>query len=639
MIEIPVDLAAPLQTEKRRRGFVMNRKPNAPKCILGVVMVVLLVIGGWATTTARLTTKSRANIATVARPVATVSPQSVGCGTSLQVDGNAFDDTGAGLPEDWDTVVGDGTASSFPIPGSVAIAASFVIDTGASDRIYTGGSTKDFIDINQWQHKVGSVPDKDEIDNAFAALYNDPSGNRILYFGGDRHAVNGDAQIGFWFFQNPVAPITSGPNAGKFSGVHKNGDLLILSLFTGGGSVPTLQIFKWVGTPGTGFQDCTGGILDNSGTLCDITAIADQGNALTNVVSVPSPWAYTPKSGTAGSFPPNAFFEGCLNLSDAGIANECFSTFVLETRSSQSTDAVLKDFALGNFQQCSVECSKIAAPTTVCDGQSTTYTYTAHNPSPIALTVSLVDDNETPADATDDIDVLTGLPLSSQGGVATTIVLQPDDGVAGGPDEVTRNRNVTLSLAGSPHTNTFTVTIVNQSGVPPCVKQATVTVVANPTVTVNSPAVCAGNSATITATPNPAGTYTYVWTVPLGVTNPGNVSSFSATVAGDYCVTITDANGCTGSGCGTLTVNPNPVASIAAVACADSSSITLTASATINGGNCGTCTFSWTGPGGASTGATRTATAAGVYTVTATSQAGCTGTASTTVGLCTSGSP
>ncbi|MFD2517851.1 T9SS type A sorting domain-containing protein, partial [Salinimicrobium flavum] len=61
--------------------------------------------------------------------------------------------------------------------------------------------------------------------------------------------------------------------------------------------------------------------------------------------------------------------------------------------------------------------------------------------------------------------------------------------------------------------------------------------------------------------PSPAdsgGDYTYSWTVPMGVSDPGNVASFSASIAGSYSVTITDktTTACTGSGTGTLTLVP-----------------------------------------------------------------------------------
>src|SRR4030095_8656429 len=45
-------------TEKHRRGFVMNRKPNAPKCILGVFVIALFLAIVWSTTTAQLSTIS-----------------------------------------------------------------------------------------------------------------------------------------------------------------------------------------------------------------------------------------------------------------------------------------------------------------------------------------------------------------------------------------------------------------------------------------------------------------------------------------------------------------------------------------------------------------------------------------------------
>lgn len=92
---------------------------------------------------------------------------------------------------------------------------------------------------------------------------------------------------------------------------------------------------------------------------------------------------------------------------------------------------------------------------------------------------------------------------------------------------------------------------------------AILTVNANPTVVVNNASRCANDPAiTITATPSPSGTYNYSWTVPAGATNPGNVASFNATIAGAYSVTITNPiTGCSGSGTGVLTVNPNPVTS------------------------------------------------------------------------------
>jgi hypothetical protein len=87
---------------------------------------------------------------------------------------------------------------------------------------------------------------------------------------------------------------------------------------------------------------------------------------------------------------------------------------------------------------------------------------------------------------------------------------------------------VTWTTAG---TYTMQVIETNAEG---CVGDpVTIVITVNPlpTVTVNSSTVCAGTAATITATPGEPGTYTYVWTVPAGVPDPGSVASFTSTVA------------------------------------------------------------------------------------------------------------
>jgi hypothetical protein len=92
---------------------------------------------------------------------------------------------------------------------------------------------------------------------------------------------------------------------------------------------------------------------------------------------------------------------------------------------------------------------------------------------------------------------------------------------------------------------------------------ALLTVNSNPTVSVSSQTVCADAiPVTISATSTPAGTYDFTWTVPGGAINPGNVPSFSATIAGIYTVIITNpTTSCSAMGSGTLIVNPNPITS------------------------------------------------------------------------------
>src|SRR5262249_47717837 len=86
--------------------------------------------------------------------------------------------------------------------------------------------------------------DKDSLTNGYAVSYNAPGSDgshKILAYGAERFAVNGDANIGAWFFQQPV-----GPNAaGGFDGVHTPGDVFAISAFTNGGGHPQLDVFVW----------------------------------------------------------------------------------------------------------------------------------------------------------------------------------------------------------------------------------------------------------------------------------------------------------------------------------------------------------------------------------------------------------
>jgi hypothetical protein len=197
------------------------------------------------------------------------------------------------------------------------------------------------------------APDKDEISNAYAAAY--LSGNDLLfYFGADRFANNGDSQIGFWFFQNSI---TLNPN-GTFSGVHAVGDLLVLSDFTRGGRISTIKVFEWVGS---GVSDGTLDLIA-SGVDCTTPGLSgDDVCATVNSGTTDAPWPYMakfpPPAPNANNFPRGSFYEGGINVSALLGGVPCFSSFLAETRSSQSVSAQLKDFALGEFALCDARIS------------------------------------------------------------------------------------------------------------------------------------------------------------------------------------------------------------------------------------------------------------------------------------------
>ncbi len=58
--------------------------------------------------------------------------------------------------------------------------------------------------------------------------------------------------------------------------------------------------------------------------------------------------------------------------------------------------------------------------------------------------------------------------------------------------------------------------------------------------TVSSTPLCTGSSSTVTVSNSIPGTYSYVWTVPASVPNPGNVSTFTTTTPGTYTVVATN---------------------------------------------------------------------------------------------------
>ncbi|MEZ4903765.1 MAG: hypothetical protein R2822_19420 [Spirosomataceae bacterium] len=185
----------------------------------------------------------------------------------------------------------------------------------------------------------------------------------------------------------------------------------------------------------------------------------------------------------------------------------------------------------------------------------------------------------------------------------------------------------------------YTVTVTNTTN--GCTASDTAIVTENkvkPTVSLNTiKLTCASPSQTLTATVGAlnGGTASYVWTVPAGVTNPGNVGSFAVTNPGSYSVLVTNtATGCANTANTTVTqdtlkptVSLNPIT----LTCA-SPNQTLQAVLTNGGAN---PTYSWTVPNGvANPGSVVSFTVdkIGTYSVEVTNPAnGCKATASTTV--------
>ena len=126
------------------------------------------------------------------------------------------------------------------------------------------------------------------------------------------------------------------------------------------------------------------------------------------------------------------------------------------------------------------------------------------------------------------------------------------------------------------------------------------------------------------------GALTYAWTGPGGFT--ATTEDITGLAAGDYDLTVTDANGCVLPVTITVGQTANTLAQTNAVTLAGCGVNNGAIDLTVTGG-VGTLTYAWTGPGGfTATTEDITALAAGNYDVTITDANGCTLTATIAVG-------
>jgi hypothetical protein len=307
----------------------------------------------------------------------------------FEMDANAAEGGPYGTSEDWATLFADGSEN-----GGTPIVFSGILHDHGPLSIFEGGR-KDILDLDTWRWKSGSVPDKDDISHAYAAAYRCETtvegeceeGDIVAYYGADRYSNTGDAYLGFWFFKDNVTLNSDG----TFSGSHVSrgpgtgGDILVLVNFPQGAyASPEIRAVEWDTSCAKAEKDVVEGecVAKNlrllyEGVVCHEVP-DDLACAMTNTETlipndangmlpgtIESPWDYqakTPDPGCAFPYcmPYESFFEGGINLSAfmAESGDTCFASFMVESRSSSSFTATLKDFVLGNFPLCAVTLSK-----------------------------------------------------------------------------------------------------------------------------------------------------------------------------------------------------------------------------------------------------------------------------------------
>lgn len=319
-----------------------------------------------------------------------------------------------------------------------------------------------------------------------------------------------------------MAKSRTGASKSPFSNEHVYGDLLLLSNFTNGGGNVNLRVYMWVGSGGSD------GPLDFLGTSTDAAV-----NSADYPVPVYPNWSYTPKSGTG--YVTGSFYEGKIDLGGltGGI---CFSSFLLETRNSQSVNASLQDFSGGSFGL------KPLPPVTVSDSRCGAGIVNLTASAPAGMTIKWYNNED----------------LAPIHQVATGTSYSP---------------NLTV-------TTTYWVTVTNATN---CTSDpSTVVGTIYPTPSASAVAtnpLCYGGTGSINLTVT-GGTppYTFLWSNGAVIEDPSGLA------AGTYNVTVTDAHQCTTTASATISIPSDIALSLnkTDVLCFGSSDGTVTA--TFSGG-------------------------------------------------------
>ncbi len=314
----------------------------------------------------------------------------------------------------WNQINGDGTPGTYNGKGH-SLTNTFINGENHT-YAFMGGGSKDPQPISNWACSASNTPNKDTLTNGYAAAYVAPNDDQVNVFGADRLDTSGDANIGIWFFQEDVE---CNQSTGQFSNGHKNGDILIVSAFTGGGTVPVISVYEWDTSctskvPHPNVNDCAAINLRlkySAGSLCSSDSPYASGSTLsgnpacsvTNSNSIQVSWPYpTSSSSPPSTIPAQAFFTGGVDITTLIPGSGCFSSFLEDTRTSQSPTATLKDFIGGKFNVCSMTNSKNCNGFAVVGGTDFEYSWigTVRNTGAQTVTGVSVTDNLTGVSST-----------------------------------------------------------------------------------------------------------------------------------------------------------------------------------------------------------------------------------------------
>jgi len=311
----------------------------------------------------------------------------------FELDGNIVKNASTACPTDWGPGPGGsgvftaGGTPNTPAPcGGIGQPDGWVNDGphGADATTFTTGS-KDILDIANagWQcTPSNNLTPKDDILHAYSFAAINPfvtsmpnrQGHTFLYAAFERFANNGAGDIGLWLLQDPTVGCSSTKGAVSFSGAHQVNDTLIVAEFSTGGSVTTLNAFRWTGS-GLASITATGG------ADCSTSGSADNFCAVSNAVSISTPWPTQDKTSGSNTLAPAEFLEVGIDLSAVyPSSTPCVNKFLFDTRTSPSTTATLVDYAIGSVVTCTTSSiTTSVSPTPIALGSSASDTATVTN--------------------------------------------------------------------------------------------------------------------------------------------------------------------------------------------------------------------------------------------------------------------
>lgn len=306
--------------------------------------------------------------------------------------------SGGGPSDDWDRVFNTFFGKA---PGSHALATAYVNDaiSSTTDNSFLGTSSALANNISTWAWKPHGVQDKDDIEHSLAAAYTLPNNDTAVYAAMDRYANNGSSIAGFVFVQDANFDLcvaagqgASGPDknctaANTFVGQSTIGDLLILSAFSQGGAVSTIEVFEWDGTTMVLKETVSPAPCDpttGSATLCG--SVNNQfamgvlhGKPALVQTNTTAPWSFSDKGGNS-NFATGEFLEIGIDLNSIFGSNlPCFSKFMALTSSSATlglTDSLSDLTAPVSFPLCGMSITKSCTGASInSDGATVHYTF------------------------------------------------------------------------------------------------------------------------------------------------------------------------------------------------------------------------------------------------------------------------